>query len=132
MNFILHLLLDAAVIFGLANLLPQVDVKNFGTAVLIALLLGVFNFFIGWVISFPLNLVTLFLITGLVRLFVTALMLKLVDKLLDDFTIVGFWPALLIALAVSVAGSLIDRQAPTQRMIDSGNVATHVRPVPSV
>lgn len=120
MNFLLHLLLDAAVIFGLAYILPQVDVKNFGTAILIALLLGLLNFVIGWLIRFPLNLVTFFLLTGLVRLVVTALMLKLIDRWLDDFTIVGFWPALLIALAVSVAGLLIDRQAPTPRMVESG------------
>ncbi len=128
MNFILHLLLDAAVIFGLAYILPQVDVKNFGTAVLIALLLGLLNFVIGWIVSFPLNLLTLFLLTGLVRLLVTALLLKLIDWMLRDFTIAGFWPALLIAFAVAVAGSLIDRSAPvpTQRTIESGDVVVNV------
>lgn len=123
MNFILHLLLDAAVIFGLAYILPQVDVKNFGTAILIALLLGLFNFLIGWLIQFPLNLITLFLVTGIVRLVVMAVLLKLIDRMLVDFTIVGFWPALLIAFAVAVAGSFIDRSAPTQRMVDAGYMA---------
>ena len=122
MNLILHLLLDAAVIFGLAYLMPQVDVKNFGTALLIAVLLGLLNFFVGWLIRFPLNLVTFFLLTGIVRIVVTALLLKLIDKFLDSFTIVGFWPALLIALAVAVAGLLIDRSAPTQEMVQSGYV----------
>ena len=124
MNLILHLLLDAAVIFGLAYLMPQVDVKNFGTALLIALLLGLLNFFVGWLIRFPLNLVTFFLLTGIVRIVVTALLLKLIDNVMDSFTIVGFWPALVIALAVAVAGTLIDRSAPTQEMVDSGYVVT--------
>ncbi|MVM31670.1 phage holin family protein [Spirosoma sp. HMF4905] len=124
MNLILHVLLDAAVIFGLAYLMPQVDVKNFGTAVLIALLLGLLNFFIGWLIRFPLNLVTFFLLTGLVRIVVTALLLKLIDNFMDSFTIVGFWPALVIALAVAVAGTLIDRSAPTPEMVESGYVVT--------
>lgn len=123
MNLILHVLLDAAVIFGLAYLMPQIDVKNFGTAVLIALLLGLLNFFVGWLIRFPLNLVTFFLLTGLVRIVVTALLLKLIDKFMDSFTIVGFWPALVIALAVAVAGMLIDRSAPTPEMVESGYVA---------
>lgn len=127
-NLILHLLLDAAVIFGLAYFMPQVDVKNFGTALLIAVLLGLLNFFVGWIIRFPLNLVTLFLLSGIVRIIVTAILLKLIDKFLDSFTIVGFWPALVIAIAVAVAGTLIDRSAPTeqmeQRMIDSGYVAS--------
>jgi putative membrane protein len=120
MNLILHLLLDAAVIFGLAYIMPQVDVKNFGTALLIALLLGLLNFFVGWLIRFPLNLVTFFLLTGLVRIIVTAVLLKLIDKFMDSFTIVGFWPALVIALAVAVAGTLIDRSAPTPKMVQSG------------
>ncbi|GAB3020296.1 phage holin family protein [Spirosoma pulveris] len=124
MNLILHLLLDAAVIFGLAYLMPQVDVKNFGTAILIAVLLGLLNFFLGWIIRFPLNLVTFFLLTGIVRIIVTAVILKLIDSFMDSFTIVGFWPALVIALAVAVAGTLIDRSAPTQEMVESGYVVS--------
>ena len=129
----LHLLVDAAVIAGLAALLPQVVVRNFGTAVLIALLLGLLNFVIGWVIRFPLNLVTFFLLTGLVRLLVTALLLKLIDGWLTDFTIAGFWPALLIAFAVSVAGSLIDDQAPVPpRYVESGDVVMRAGLIPLV
>ncbi|GAB2576331.1 phage holin family protein [Spirosoma areae] len=120
MNLILHLLLDAAVIFGLAYFMPQVDVKNFGTALLIALLLGLLNFAVGWLIRFPLNLVTFFLLTGIVRIVVTAILLKLIDRFMDSFTIVGFWPALVIAIAVAVAGVLIDRSAPTPEMVESG------------
>ncbi|MBD2703019.1 phage holin family protein [Spirosoma sp. BT702] len=116
MNLILHLLLDAAVIFGLAYIMPQVEVKSFGTALLIALILALLNFLVGWLIRFPLNLVTLFLLTGIVRIIVTALLLKLIDNFMDSFTIVGFWPALVIALAVAVAGMLIDRSAPTPEM----------------
>ncbi|GAB3972577.1 hypothetical protein GCM10028806_24770 [Spirosoma terrae] len=119
MNLILHLLVDAAVIFGLAYIMPQVDVKNFGTALLIAVLLGLLNFFVGWIIRFPLNLVTFFLLTGIIRIVVTAILLKLIDKLMDSFTIVGFWPALVIALAVAVAGMLIDRSAPNEVMVES-------------
>ena len=123
MNLILHLLVDAAVIFGLAYLMPQITVKSFGTALLIAVLLGLLNFFIGWIIRFPLNLVTFFLLSGLVRVIVTAVMLKLIDKFMDSFRIDGFWPALVIAIAVAVAGSLIDREAPTREMVESGYVA---------
>jgi len=120
MNLILHLLVDAAVIFGLANLMAQVHVKNFGTALLIAVLLGLLNFFVGWIIRFPLNLVTFFLLTGIIRIVVTAILLKLIDSFLDSFTIDGFWPALVIALAVAVAGLLIDQSAPSRVMVESG------------
>ncbi len=120
MNLILHVLLDAAVIFGLAYFMPQIDVKSFGTAIVIALVLGLLNFLVGWLIRFPLNLVTFFLLTGLVRIVVTALLLKLIDRFMDSFTIVGFWPALLIAVSVAIAGMLIDRSAPTPEMVESG------------
>lgn len=124
MNLILHLLVDAAVIFGMAYIMPQVDVKNFGTAVLIALLLGLLNFFLGWMIRFPLNLVTFFLLTGVVRIVVTAMLLKFIDQLIDSFTITGFWPAFVIALAVAVAGMLIDRSSPNPERTKAGYVAS--------
>lgn len=124
MNLILHLLIDAGVIFGLAYLMPQIDVKNFTTALLIAVLLGLLNFFVGWIIRFPLNLVTFFLLSGIIRIVVTAILLKVIDKFMDSFTIVGFWPALVIAVAVAVAGMLIDRSAPSQQMVESGYVVS--------
>lgn len=124
MNLILHLLLDAAVIFGLAYIMPQVEVKNFGTAVLIAVLLGLLNFFVGWILTLPLNLLTFFLLTGLIRVLVTAVLLKIIDKFMDSFTIHGFWPALVIAVAVAVAGMLIDRSAPSEPMREAGYVAS--------
>ncbi|GAB3262296.1 hypothetical protein GCM10027347_27870 [Larkinella harenae] len=119
MNLILHLLLDAAVIFGLAYLMPQVDVKSFGTALLIAVILAVLNFLVGWLLRFPLNLVTFFLLTGIVRIVVTAILLKVIDKMMGSFTIVGFWPALVIAVTVAVVGGLVDGAlAPSPEVIE--------------
>lgn len=123
MNILLQWLLDAAVIYGLAALLPSITIKNFGTALLVAALLAVLNFFIGWIIRFPLNLVSFFLLSGIVRLVVAAILLKLIDNFMSDFEVKGFWPALLIALAITLVGSLIDRQVPTERMVESGYVA---------
>lgn len=109
MNLILHLLIDAAVIFGLAYVMPQVDVKSFGTAILVAIVLGLLNATLGWVLRGVGNLVTFFILSFVVRLVVTALLLKLVDKLFSGLTIQGFWPALVIALAVAVAGAVLDQ-----------------------
>jgi putative membrane protein len=118
MNLILHLLLDAAVIFGLAYVMPQVDVKSFGTALLIAVILAALNFLIGWIIRFPLNLVTLFFLTGIVRIVVTAILLKLIDKMMSGLTITGFWPALVIAVSVAVVGAIVDGAlAPSEAVV---------------
>ena len=81
MNFILHLLLDAAVIFG-SGVSHAADFgQEFWNGPGYCHVLGLLNFFVGWIIRFPLNLVTLFLLTGLVRIIVTALLLKLIDHL---------------------------------------------------
>lgn len=109
MNLILHLLIDAAVIFGLAYVMPQVDVKSFGTALLVAIVLGLLNATVGWVLRGVGNVVTLGLLSFVIRLVVTALLLKLVDRLFSGFTINGFWPALVIALAVAIAGAVLDQ-----------------------
>ena len=60
MSLILHLLIDAAVIFGLAYLMPQVDVKSFGTALIVAIVLGLLNATVGWILRGVGNLVTFF------------------------------------------------------------------------
>ena len=108
MNFILHLLVDAAVIFGLAYVMPQVDVKNFTTALIVALVLALLNATIGWVLRGVGNLVTFSLLGFVVRLLVTAFLLTIIDKFMDGLTINGFLPAVIIALAVAVAGAIID------------------------
>lgn len=109
MSLILHLLIDAAVIFGLAYLMPQVDVKSFGTALVVALVLALLNFTIGWMLRGIGNLVTFFLLGFVIRVLVTAVLLKLVDKFMSGLTIQGFWPAVVIAIAVAVAGALVDQ-----------------------
>ena len=119
MNLILHLLIDAAVIFGMAYILPQVDVKSFGTALLVAIVLGLLNATVGWVLRGIGDVVTLGVLSFVIRLVVTALLLKLVDRFFSGLTIQGFWPALVIALAVAIVGSVLD-----QAFAPNDNVAT--------
>ncbi len=109
MNLILHLLLDAAVIFGLAYVMPQVEVKSFGKALLVAVILALLNVTIGWILRGIGNLVTFFLLSFVIRLLVTAVLLKLVDSFMSSLTIHGFWPAVVIALGVAVAGAVLDQ-----------------------
>lgn len=107
MNFILQLLLNAAILLGMTYLLPTVTIKNYTTAILVALVIGILNATVGWFLRFPLNIVTLGLLSFLVHLVVTALMIKIADKLFSDFYVKGFTPALIIAVVMAVTGSLI-------------------------
>ncbi|SIT80575.1 phage holin family protein [Pontibacter indicus] len=107
MDFILNLLVSAGVIVLLAYALPQVHVKSFLTALWVAFLVGLLNATIGWLLRGVLNLVSFFLLEAIVGLIVTALMIKLVDKLVGNFKVDGWWPAFVIAIATAIALVLV-------------------------
>ena len=107
MNFLLQLLLDAAIILGMAYVLPTVKIKNFTTALLVALVIAILNVTVGFILRLPLNIVTLGLLSFVIRLVVTALMIKLADILFTDFEIKGFAPALIIAVVMAVVGLVV-------------------------
>ncbi len=107
MSWILQLLINAGVLLLLANIMPSVKVKSYGTAILVALVIGLLNATVGMLIRFPLNLVTLWLVSFLVRLIVTALMIRLTDSLFSGFEVKGFWSAFIIALVLALVGTLL-------------------------
>jgi putative membrane protein len=106
MNFILSILLNAAILLGMTYVLPTVTIKDFKTAILVALIIGLLNATIGWFLRLPLNVVTLGLLSFFVHLVVTAVMIKAADLLFSDFHIKGFVPAVVIALVMAIAGSI--------------------------
>jgi putative membrane protein len=107
---ILALLINAAIIFALAYLMPQITIRNFWMALLAALLIGLFNATIGWILYAVFNVVTFGLLSFIIRLIVTALMIKLVDKLMRSFDVHGFWPALVIAAVMAITSHFMDRR----------------------
>jgi putative membrane protein len=50
MHFILNLLVSAGVLFLLAALLPTVSIKNYATAIGVALVVGILNATIGFLL----------------------------------------------------------------------------------
>lgn len=107
MDWIITLLVNSVVLLGLAYALPQVEVKSFKTALFAALLIGILNATVGFLIRLPLNIVTLGLLTFVVRLIVTAIIIKLVDLLMKGLTVRGFWPALLIAIVLAIVSHFL-------------------------
>lgn len=107
MNWVLQLLVNAGVLLLLANIMPSVKVKSYGTAILVALVIGFLNATVGMLIRFPLNLVTLWLLSFLVRLIVTALMIRLTSSLFSGFEVRGFWSAFIIAIVLALTGTLL-------------------------
>ena len=107
MNLILELLINAGVLLLLSYLIPEVKVRSFGTALAVALVVGILNATIGFLLRLPLNIVTLGLLSFVVRLVVTALMLQLADRFFKGFEVRGFWPAFLLAIGMAIAGTLL-------------------------
>ncbi|MEZ7908002.1 MAG: phage holin family protein [Pseudomonadales bacterium] len=107
MDLILHVLLLGAVIFFIAEALPGITIDGFGTALVVAVVYGLINVFLGTVlkiISFPFIFITL----GVFLLFINTFLLWLTDKLVDDFEIdnlgTTFVAAVIITLSDSVLG----------------------------
>jgi putative membrane protein len=106
MNFILELLFNALVLLLLSKYMSSVHVRSYGTAVGVALVVALLNATVGALLRLPLNLVTLFLLGFLVRLFVTAIMIKIADVFFKGFSVDSFRTALIIAVVLAIAGVL--------------------------
>jgi putative membrane protein len=108
MNFIIHLLINAVIVFIVAYIMPSIHIKNYGAAIWVAFLVGILNATVGFLLRLPLDLLTLGLLSFFIRLFVTAIIIKLVDKLVRNFEVKGFMPALVMALVLALVGTLMD------------------------
>ena len=106
MRFIIEIfIMGLALLLG-AYLVPGVHINGFGTAILAALLIALANATIGFilrVLTFPLNLLTL----GLMSFIITVLMVLLVDNLLAGFSTTGFLAAAILAIVVALIKAIL-------------------------
>ena len=90
MNFIIRLLVTAAVAYGLAYLLKGIHIDSYWTALVFALVLAIVNLIVRpllIILTIPLTIITL----GLFLLVINALMVLLASKVVDGITVDGFW-----------------------------------------
>ncbi|NBC65345.1 MAG: phage holin family protein [Bacteroidetes bacterium] len=100
------LLINSIVIFAGARLLDGVSIKNYWTAIGVAVILSILNLLIRPVIvllTLPLTVLTL----GLFSLVINAWILMLTDKFVDGLKIKGFGWAVLYGFFISVLNSLL-------------------------
>lgn len=107
MNWIIELLINAAVLLLVAKVMPTIKIRSYGTAIGVALVIGLLNATIGFFLRLPLNILTLGLLSFLVRLIVTAVIIKITDKLFSGFDVESFGAALILAVIMAVVGSLL-------------------------
>jgi putative membrane protein len=101
MKFLVEILLLGVAVSVVAYLIPGVWVDGFWSAIFAGLLIAIANATIGTllrVLTFPINLITL----GLMSFIITVLMVLLVDSLLMGFETTRFLDALIFALLLSV------------------------------
>ena len=100
------ILVNSISVYITSKLLDGVELKNFWTAIGVAVGLGLVNFFIKPIVSLlalPLTIITL----GLFSLVINALMIMIVDYFIDTFKIKNFGWALGFSLIMSLINALI-------------------------
>ncbi len=94
-------LITAVSLLIVAAIVPGIEIAGFGTAMIAAVVIGLVNATLGFVLkilTFPLTLITL----GAFLFVINALMLKLAAAVLPGFRVKGFLPAILGAVLLSL------------------------------
>ena len=114
MNFLIRILVIAAVTFGLSYILNGLHVADFWTALIFAFVLALLNIFIKpLLILFTLPVT--FLTLGLFLFVVNALVVLLASKFVNGFSIDSFWWALFFSIILSIITSAIDKKEKEDR-----------------
>ncbi len=106
MKLVVKLLLNAIAVFVIANFLNGVDVDNYVTALIVAVVLSILNLFVKPVLvilTLPITIVTL----GLFLLIINALIIVFADKLIDGFSVSSIWTAVVFSILLSVLQSVL-------------------------
>ena len=107
MKMLVRWLLLAAALLLVANVYPGVTVHSFGSAMVAALVIGLFNTLLRPVLvllTLPVTILTL----GLFLFVINALMFYFAASVLNGFEVSGFGAALIGSLIYSACGIVID------------------------
>ena len=106
MHLLLHWLLSTASLIIVAYVIPGIELRSFGTALIAPIVIGLVNATIGLIlklVTFPITLLTL----GLFWLVINALMLMLAASLVPGFFVAGFWSAFFGAIVLSIVSTVL-------------------------
>ena len=101
MRLLLGWAINALALMALPYLLPGVQLRGLGSALIVALLLGLLNTLIRpvlLVLTLPINVLTL----GLFTLVINGFLFWLTARLMGGFEVAGFWWAVIAALVYSL------------------------------
>jgi putative membrane protein len=111
MGIIVNLIIQALSVFITAYLLQAgVLVKDFMTAVIVAVVLGIANVLVKpilFILTLPLNILTL----GLFTFILNGLMILLVSVFVSGFSVKNIWWAILFSVILSIVSSILNSLA---------------------
>ncbi|CAI2766690.1 phage holin family protein [Flavobacterium collinsii] len=105
MKLLLRLLVTAGLVLLIAKFLPGVIVTSFGTAIIVAIVLGLLNLFIKpilIILTLPVTLITL----GLFLLVINAIIILFCTNIVGGFAVDSFWTALFFSVILSILQSI--------------------------
>lgn len=105
-NILWNILLLSVAVFLVAELLPGIRLKNFGTAVVVAIVYSLINLLIGWLLLF-LSLPLIIITFGLFKFIINGFLLLLTDKMMADFEIDGIGTTFLAAFLITIIDSIL-------------------------
>jgi len=106
MKLLIRILITSLLVMAISYLMKGVVVDEFTTALTVAIVLGLLNFFVKPVLvlfTFPVTVFTL----GLFLLVINAIIILLCDHFVDGFDVNGFWTALFFSIILSLSQSLV-------------------------
>jgi putative membrane protein len=112
MNFLIRILVNALAVMVTAYLLPGVRVKDFVTALILAVVLGLLNLLVKpilVILTLPVTIITL----GLFLFVINAIIILLASRLVSGFKVDGFFWALIFSLILSLVSGIMHSIAGT-------------------
>jgi putative membrane protein len=106
MKTIINLLLNSLAVFVSGYILPGVQIEGFGTAVVVAVALGIVNVLIKplfILLTLPVTILTL----GIFALFINAFMILIVSSFVSGFKVDGILWAFIFGLVLSLVSSFL-------------------------
>jgi putative membrane protein len=99
--WLINWLLSALALYLMARMIPGIEIRGFGSALIASIVIGVVNAILGPILrflTFPLTILTL----GLFRLLVNGFLLKVAAALAPGFRVDGCLAAVLGALVLTI------------------------------
>jgi putative membrane protein len=106
MKLLFRILITAILVLVIAKIMKGVIVDEFTTALTVAIVLGLLNFFVKPVLVLFTLPVTMFTL-GLFLLVINAIMILLCDHFVEGFHVSSFWTAMLFSIILSLSQSLV-------------------------